>query len=59
MELLGDVGHVECRFFPFGDCVCVGEVMLVMWNLTSFCLEIVLVSVQDRCVVCARRTIGL
>ena len=30
----------------------------VMWNLTSFCLDIVLVSVQDRCMVCARRTIG-
>jgi hypothetical protein len=24
-------------------------VMWVMWNLASFCLEIVLVSVQDRC----------
>jgi hypothetical protein len=23
----------------------------VMWNLTSFCLETVLVSVQDRCIV--------
>ena len=31
----------------------------VIWNLASFCLEIVLVSVQDRCTVCARRTIGL
>ena len=30
----------------------------VMWNLFSFCLETVLVSVQDRCMVCARRTIG-
>ena len=30
-----------------------------MWNLTSFCLEAVLVSVQDRCIVCARCTIGL
>ena len=30
----------------------------VMWNLTSFCLETVLVSVQDRCMVCTRRTIG-
>jgi hypothetical protein len=26
----------------------------VMSNLSSFCLEIVLVSVQDRCMVCAR-----
>ena len=31
----------------------------VMWNLTSSRLETVLVPVQDRCMVCARRTIGL
>ena len=30
----------------------------VVWNLTSFRLEIVLVSVQDRCMVYAKRTIG-
>ena len=30
----------------------------VMWNLTSFCLETMLVSVQDRCMVCARHTIS-
>ena len=24
MELLGDVGHLESRFFPFGDSVSVG-----------------------------------
>jgi hypothetical protein len=29
-----------------------------MWNLVSACLETVLVSVQDRCTVCAERTIG-
>ena len=28
-----------------------------MWNLISVRLEIVLVSVQDRCMVCAKRTI--
>ena len=33
--------------------------MLVLWKLVSVCLEIVLVSVQDRCTVCAKRTIGL
>ena len=27
-------------------------------NLISVCLEIVLVLVQDRCTVCAKRTIG-
>ena len=31
----------------------------VLWNLVSDRLEIVLVSVQDRCAVCAKRTIGL
>ena len=31
----------------------------VTWNLVSVCLEIVLVSVQDRYTVCAKRTIGL
>ena len=29
-----------------------------MWNLVSICLEIVLVLVQDRCMVYARRTMG-
>jgi hypothetical protein len=32
--------------------------MWVMQNLISFCLEMVLVSVQDRCTVCANRNIG-
>jgi hypothetical protein len=31
----------------------------VMWNLILVCLEIVLVSVQYRCTVCAERTIAL
>jgi hypothetical protein len=30
----------------------------VKWNLISVCLETVLVSVQDRCMVCAKRTVG-
>ena len=34
------------------------KVTWVMWSLTSFYFETVLVSVQDRCMVCARRTIG-
>jgi hypothetical protein len=29
-----------------------------MWNLVLVRLETVLVSVQDRCMVCAKRTIG-
>ena len=32
---------------------------LDLWKLVSVHLEIVLVSVQDRCTVCAKRTIGL
>ena len=32
---------------------------LVFWKLVSVRLEIVLVSVQDRCTVSAKRTIGL
>ena len=31
----------------------------VLWNPVSNCLEIVLVSVQDRCTVCAKRKIGV
>jgi len=46
MELLGDVGLVECL------------VMWDMWNLVLVRLETVLVSVHDRCTVCAKRTIG-
>jgi hypothetical protein len=30
-----------------------------MANLVSVCLEMVLVSIQDRCKVCAKHTIGL
>jgi hypothetical protein len=30
----------------------------IMWNLVSVCLETVLVSVQDQCMVCTKRTIG-
>ena len=33
--------------------------MWVLWNPASDCLEIVLVSVQDRCTVYTKRTIGL
>ena len=32
--------------------------MLDLWNLVSVHLEIVLVSTQDRSMVCAKRTIG-
>jgi hypothetical protein len=43
MELLGDIGQVEAHF---------------KWNIISIFLEIVLISTQDRCTVCAERTMG-
>ena len=46
MELLGDMGLVEC------------QVTWDMWNLVLVRLATVLVSVHDRCTVCAKRTIG-
>jgi hypothetical protein len=32
---------------------------VVMWDLILDCLETVLVLVQDRCMVCAKHTVGL
>ena len=47
MELsLSDMGVVEC------------QVTWDMWNLVLVRLETVLLSVHDRCTVCAKRTIG-
>ena len=43
----------------FGRTRCNTEVTLVFWKLVSVRLEIVLVSVQGRCTVCAKRTLGL
>jgi hypothetical protein len=34
-------------------------VMYVNWKLVLVCLDIVLVSAQDRCTVCAEGTVGL
>jgi hypothetical protein len=34
-------------------------VMRVVWNLVLVHLETMLVSVQDRCMVCTERTIGI
>jgi hypothetical protein len=34
------------------------SVMWVIWNLVSIRLEILLASVQDRCLVCVKRAIG-
>ena len=64
MVLLGDVGHVESCFGPLVASVGArsvqwnSKVTWVMWNLFLVHLETVLVSVQDRCTVCAECTIG-
>jgi hypothetical protein len=42
----------------FGRTRWILQVTWVTWNLSSFYLETVLVSVQDRCMMCARCTIG-
>jgi hypothetical protein len=42
----------------FGCTRWISFVTLVVWNLVSINLETVVVSVQDRCMVCAERTIG-
>ena len=42
----------------FGRTGWISEVTWVMWNLVSVRLEAVLVSVQDRCTVCTKCSIG-
>ena len=75
MVPLGDETQVEARLDPFEDSANLDArlehglrrtytrwnslVMWVIWNLSSFRLETVLVSVQDRCMVHARHTTGL
>ena len=73
MELLGDMGHVESHFFPFGDSVSV----VVRYAQKSFWTHSMvplgdeaqveahfglsdteLILTQDRCTVCIERTIG-
>jgi hypothetical protein len=43
----------------FGHTQWYSYVMYIKWKLVSVFLEIVLVSVQDSCTVCAKGTIGL
>jgi hypothetical protein len=55
--------HALCRTYyrlrnRFGRTQSNYSVTWVMWNLVSVRLETVLVSVQDRSTVCAKRTIG-
>ena len=72
MVLLGDETQLEARFGPFGDCAnldarsvhgfsthpmeLLGDVGHV--ESRSVRLEMVLVLMEDRCTVCAKRTIG-
>ena len=42
MELLGDMGHVESHFFPFGDSVSVGQDRCTFWAKRTIGLEIAL-----------------
>jgi hypothetical protein len=43
----------------FGHTCWYSYVMYVKWKLVSVCLNVVSVSAQDRCTVCAKRTIGV
>jgi hypothetical protein len=70
-SLFGDSANLDARWMcglrrmyrsfrnHFGRTRWNSYVSWVMWNLVSVRLETVLVSVQDRCTVCAKRTIGL
>jgi hypothetical protein len=61
MDLLGDIGHVESRFNPFGGTVRVSARWVHGLRQVVTCffyLEIVLILTQDRCTVCAVRNIG-
>ena len=42
MELLGDVGHVESQFFPFGDSVSVGQDGCTVYAKRTLGSEIIL-----------------
>jgi hypothetical protein len=61
MVLLGDDAQVDAHFGPYGDSANLDEdrCTWVMCNLISVHLEIMLVSVQGWCTVCAKCTIDL
>jgi hypothetical protein len=63
MGLLGDEAQVESRFDTFGDRATLDARLLhglrrTYHNLVSICFGTVLASVQDRCSVCVKSTIG-
>jgi hypothetical protein len=60
-----DESQVEAHFGLLGDCAnhfrrtrWYSKVTWLVWNFISVHLEIVLVSVQDRCLLCTKSTIG-
>jgi hypothetical protein len=54
VRLLLDLRQTYHRLrIHFGRTRWYSSVMLVIWNLVTVCLETVLMSVQDRCTVCA------
>ena len=53
-----DLRQTYHRLINHFGCTRWNSYVMVMWNLTSFHLETVLVSVQDTCMVCARHNIG-
>ena len=69
--LFGDSANLDARWVHslrrachrlrnrFGRTRWNSELTWVVSNLVSICLQTVLVSVQDRCTICAKRTIGL
>ena len=68
MVLLGVMSHVVAYFGPFGGRVSLrnhfgrnrwySNVTWVRWKLVLIRLEILLISAQDRCPVCAECTMG-
>jgi hypothetical protein len=66
--LLGDSANLDARYGHslhrtyhrlrnhFEHTRWISSVILIMWNLVSIHLETVLVLVQDRCMVCAKRS---
>jgi hypothetical protein len=68
--LFGDSANIDARLVHdlhrmyhrlrnrFGRTRWISYVTLVIWNLVSIHLETVVLSVQDRCTVCAKRNLG-
>jgi hypothetical protein len=58
-RLVHGLGRTYCKLENHFRCTrWNSKVTWVKWNLVSVCLEIMLVLVQDRCMVCARHNVG-